>query len=157
MRPRLATPADVEALWSHINTTIDCIATDHAPHTLAEKRSANPPPGVPGLETALPLMLTAVQERRLTLERLIELMATNPRRIFKLPFQPQTQVEVEVGTNYILSNEGLQTKCGWSPFVGMGVAGRVRRVILRGEEVFSAGQVKARPGSGRVLEIEDGR
>ncbi|MCZ7669521.1 MAG: hypothetical protein M5U34_21260 [Chloroflexi bacterium] len=45
MRPLLGTPADVAALWAHINTTIDCIATDHAPHTLAEKRSATPPPG----------------------------------------------------------------------------------------------------------------
>lgn len=151
MRPRLVTPADVEALWQHLDTTIDCIATDHAPHTLAEKASDKPPPGVPGLETALPLMLTAVQEKRLTLERLVELMATNPRRIFNLPAQPDTQVEVEINTRYTLSNEGLQTQCGWSPFSGMEVAGRVRRVTLRGEVVFRDGQVVARPGVGKVF------
>jgi carbamoyl-phosphate synthase/aspartate carbamoyltransferase/dihydroorotase len=152
MRPRLATPADLEALWRHLNTTIDCIATDHAPHTLAEKRSPNPPPGVPGLETSLPLMLTAVKEKRLTLERLIELMATNPRRIFKLPIQAATEIEVDPNRRYTLSNEGLQTKCGWSPFLGREVVGQVRRVILRGVEVFAGGQLKARPGSGRLIQ-----
>jgi carbamoyl-phosphate synthase/aspartate carbamoyltransferase/dihydroorotase len=151
MRPRLAAPADVEALWNHINSTIDCIATDHAPHTLTEKQSANPPPGVPGLETALPLMLTAVKEKRLTLARLVELMATNPRRIFKLPDQPQTQVEVDAEAQYTLTNAELQTKCGWTPFAGMGVAGRVRRVILRGMEVFAGGRVTAQPGSGKIV------
>lgn len=151
MRPKLATLADAEALWSHLDTTIDCIATDHAPHTLAEKQSASPPPGVPGLETSLPLLLTAVAEKRLSLERLVALMADNPRRIFKLPPQPDTWVEVDPQAGYTLSNEGLQTKCGWSPFWGMSVTGRVQRVVLRGVEVYADGKVLAQPGSGRVI------
>src|SRR5690606_12155813 len=65
MRPVLGQPGDVEALWAHLNDTIDCIATDHAPHTVSEKQSGNPPPGVPGLETSLPLMLAAVADGRL--------------------------------------------------------------------------------------------
>jgi len=155
MRPTLASPADVEALWAHINTTIDCIATDHAPHTLAEKELADPPPGVPGLETSLPLMLTAVKEKRLTLNRLVELMSTNPRRIFQLPLPPGTEVEVDTGAGYTIANDGLQTKCGWSPFAGMAVAGRVRRVTLRGTDVFADGQVVARPGNGNVLVADE--
>lgn len=151
MRPRLVTPDDVEALWQHLDSTIDCIATDHAPHTLAEKASETPPPGVTGLETALPLMLTAVHEGRLSLDRLLDLMVNNPRRIFGLPTQTDTWVEVEQGPRYLLSNEGLQTKCGWSPFSGMEVTGRVRGVILRGEEVFRDGQVKTQPGTGNLL------
>ncbi len=67
MRPRLATESDRQALWDNIDI-VDCIATDHAPHTKAEKESENPPPGVPGLETALPLMLLAVEQGRLTLD-----------------------------------------------------------------------------------------
>ena len=132
MRPRLASQTDVDALWAHIDTTIDCIATDHAPHTLAEKRSPDAPPGVPGLETALPLMLTAVAEGRLSMQRLVTLMHHNPRRIFGLPEQPETWIEVDLDTNYQLSNEKLHTKCGWSPFSGMTVRGKVRRVQLRG-------------------------
>lgn len=139
MRPRLATRADVDALWAHINTTIDCIATDHAPHTLEEKRGADAPPGVPGLETALPLMLTAVHEGRLSMQRLLELMAHNPRRIFGFAEQPDTWIKVDLDTPYTLSNEGLQTKCGWSPFSGMTVRGKVRRVQLRGHLLFQDG------------------
>ncbi|MGC9522197.1 MAG: amidohydrolase family protein, partial [Anaerolineae bacterium] len=93
MRPPLASQADVDALWTHLDL-IDCVATDHAPHTLAEKRLDDPPPGVPGLETAVPLMLTAVVDERLSLDRLVELMFTTPRRIFKLPKQPETWTEV---------------------------------------------------------------
>jgi carbamoyl-phosphate synthase/aspartate carbamoyltransferase/dihydroorotase len=144
MRPRLAEQADVDALWDHIDHTIDCVATDHAPHTLAEKHGASgrqdaPPPGVPGLETALPLMLTAVSEGRLTMERLVTLMAEAPRRIFKLPIQPDTWTEVDLDTSYTLRDEGLHTKCGWSPFSGRRVRGRVHRVQLRGRLVVQEG------------------
>ncbi|HEX6383293.1 MAG TPA: amidohydrolase family protein [Anaerolineae bacterium] len=153
MRPVLGTQRDVDALWHHIDDTIDCIATDHAPHTLAEKHAANPPPGVPGLETSLPLMLTAVRDGRLSLERLVELMAINPRRIYNLPQQPATHVEVTMEP-YTISNEGLQTKCGWTPFAGMEAAGRVRRVMLRGQIVYEDGQVLAAPGSGQIIRTE---
>jgi len=139
MRPRLATQADVDALWAHIDTTIDCIATDHAPHTRDEKLGPDAPPGVPGLETALPLMLTAVAEGRLTLERLVALMAHNPRRIFGLPEQPETWIEVALDAAYTLSDEGLHTKCGWSPFSGIAVRGKVERVKIHGALIFENG------------------
>ena len=150
VRPVLGTQDDVDALWDHIDDTIDCIATDHAPHTLAEKYSDTPPPGVPGLETALPLMLTAVRDGRLTLERLVELMATNPRRIYNLPEPPETHVEITM-ERYTIANEGLQTKCGWTPFAGMAAAGRVQRVLLRGQVAYESGQVLAAPGSGEII------
>lgn len=151
MRPVLGTPNDVAALWEHLNDTIDCLATDHAPHTLAEKRSATPPPGVAGLESSLPLMLTAVAEGRLTLERLIALMHTNPRRIFHLPEQPQTWIVVDPQATYTLNDTALQTKCGWSPFSGREVTGRVHQVFLRGQLVYDNGQILAQPGSAQIL------
>jgi carbamoyl-phosphate synthase/aspartate carbamoyltransferase/dihydroorotase len=150
MRPVLGAADDVAALWAHLNDTVDCIATDHAPHTLAEKRAANPPPGVPGLETSLPLMLAAVADNRLSIERLIALMHDNPRRIFGLPEQPDTRVEVEM-TPWAIPAEGWRTKCNWTPFTRLQAGGRVRRVVLRGQTVYEAGEVLARPGSGRVI------
>lgn len=156
MRPRLAGPADVTALWEHINDTVDCIATDHAPHTLAEKQGHKPPPGVPGLETSLPLMLTAVHEGRLGLERLVTLMHHNPRRIFNLPEQPQTYVEVDADVAVTIRNDLMHSKCGWTPFAGMTVYGRVHRVVLRGQPVYEEGQLLARPGSGRLVPEEGG-
>lgn len=70
VRPMLSAEEDREALWENIDI-IDCFATDHAPHTVEEKNSEKPPPGFPGLETMLPLLLTAVSEGRLTLEVII--------------------------------------------------------------------------------------
>ncbi len=150
MRPVLGTADDVAALWAHLNDTVDCIATDHAPHTLEEKHSATPPPGVPGLETSLPLMLSAVQAGRLTVERLTALMHDNPRRVFGLPAQPETRVEVDM-TPYEIPAAGWQTRCGWTPFAGLMAGGRVARVVLRGQVVYEDGRVLASPGSGRVL------
>jgi dihydroorotase len=153
MRPPLATGADVAALWANLDA-VDCLATDHAPHTRAEKEGPAPPPGVPGLETMLPLLLTAVSAGRLSLERLVELAHEAPRRIFGLPAQPDTWVEVDPGASYALGHEPLHTRCGWTPFAGMAVRGRVRRVVLRGQTAFEGGRVLSAPGDGRVVEPE---
>lgn len=67
-----------------------------APHTLEEKCGSRPPPGFPGLETMLPLLLTAVSEGRLSLDDLLQRLHHNPRRIFHLPPQEDTYVEVGV-------------------------------------------------------------
>jgi carbamoyl-phosphate synthase/aspartate carbamoyltransferase/dihydroorotase len=152
MRPLLGTPSDVAALWEHLPETVDCIATDHAPHTLDEKQSVTPPPGVIGLETSLPLMLTAVQQNRLSLDRLIELMSTNPRRIFNLPEQADTAVTVQLTPNTI-TNEMVHSTCGWTPFHGTEVAAKVQKVVLRGEVVFEDGRILARPGTGKLLPL----
>lgn len=150
VRPRLASPADREALWENLDV-IDCFATDHAPHTLAEKDGENPPPGFPGLETALPLLLTAVHAGRLTIEDLTRRLVDNPRRIFNLPAQPDTWIEVDPDAGYALTARGAYTRCGWTPFEGLPVRGRVERVVLRGQEMFKDGLVLAAPGTGRDL------
>ena len=150
MRPLLGSQDDVDALWFHIDETIDCIATDHAPHTLTEKHSDTPPPGVPGVQTSLPLMLTAVAQKRLSLDRLIELMHHNPRRIFNLPQQENTHVEIGMTPSTIHSEQSY-SKVGWTPFDGMEVAGQVIRVVLRGQVVFENGRILASPGDGRLL------
>lgn len=140
MRPPLATEEDRKSLWDNLDT-IDMIASDHAPHTKQEKDGPNPPNGVPGLETTLPLLLTAVYEGRLTLERLIELTSKNPRKIFNIPDQPDTYVDVDTDIRYQISDKQLFTKCGWTPFEGMEVVGKIKRVVLRGNVVFENGKV----------------
>ena len=152
MRPRLVSPDDVAALWENM-AYIDLIATDHAPHTRQEKLSKEsaPPPGVPGVETMLPLLLTAVHEGRLTLEDVLERCAHAPRRIYGIPEPEDTYIEVDVDAEYTLSDEAMLTRVGWTPFVGRRVRGKVKRVVLRGNEVFAEGQLLAAPGSGKVL------
>ena len=148
VRPRLATQENVNALWANLDV-IDVFATDHAPHTLEEKDGDNPPPGFPGVETILPLLLTAVQEGRLTTGQIVEKMYTNPKRIFHLPDQPDTWVEVDENASYEIHAADLHSRCGWTPFEGWQVKGRVTRVVLRGQEAFKDGEVLAEPGYGR--------
>lgn len=143
MRPTLGSKSDVEALWEHLGSTIDCIASDHAPHTLAEKHGVDSPPGVPGLETTLPLMLTAVSQGRLSMERLVELLSTNPKRIYGLGDQPDTWVEIDTEAEYEIRNENLYTKCKWTPFDGIKVKGKVLRSTLRGKIIFENGNINA--------------
>ena len=185
MRPKLATPDDVVALWENLDI-IDIFATDHAPHTFSEKgmqrRGVNgegqekknavatsdvpqndgahsshvPLPGVPGVETMLPLLLTAVDAGRLELDDLLLRCVENPRRIYALAEQPQTWIEVDMDSVYRLEDARMRTRCGWTPFAGRQVTGRVDKVVLRGETVFDGEQVLAVPGSGRVLFQEGG-
>ncbi|NDJ78900.1 MAG: hypothetical protein GYB65_21830 [Chloroflexi bacterium] len=149
MKPELKTAADQAALWDGIaDGTVDVVESDHAPHTLAEKQSEQPPFGVPGLETTLPLLLTAAHEGRLTLERVIELVALNPQRIFGLTPPPETDTVVDLDATYTITRATLFTLCGWSPFEGMQVRGRVRAVRIRGEAVFDGERVLVPPGNG---------
>lgn len=150
VRPRLATQNDVDALWENLDV-IDCFATDHAPHTVAEKSGETPPPGFPGLETALPLLLTAVNEGWLTMDDLVTRMYTNVRRIFNLPEQPETWVEVDLDAGAELTAKTMQTRAAWTPYEGRQVRGVVRKVVLRGEVAFQDGQVLAPQGFGRRL------
>lgn len=150
VRPRLASPADLEALWENL-AVIDCFATDHAPHTLEEKLGENPPPGFPGLETAVALLLTAVHDGRLTLDDLVQRMVVKPKEIFEIPEQAESWVEVDPDDEWEIRAANTFTRCGWTPFEGRKVKGRVRRVVLRGKEIFRDGQVLAQPGSGKNI------
>ena len=148
VRPRLATQFDVDALWENLDI-IDCFATDHAPHTLEEKDSDNPPPGFPGLETALPLLLNAVELGRLAFDDLIQKMYVNPKKIFHLPDQPETWIEVDEKAEYEIRASDQFTRCGWTPFEGWKVKGRVRRVVLRGRTAFEDGKTRVEKGFGK--------
>ncbi|XP_056151163.1 CAD protein [Lampris incognitus] len=147
VRPMLGTREDMEGLWENLDI-IDCFATDHAPHAVEEKRSEKPPPGYPGLETMLPLLLTAVSDGRLTLEDIIRRLYDNPRRIFSLPAQDNTYVEVDLEQEWVIPQAMQFTKSKWTPFQGMRVKGKVRRVVLRGEVAYIDGQVLVPPGYG---------
>jgi carbamoyl-phosphate synthase/aspartate carbamoyltransferase/dihydroorotase len=148
VRPRLATKEDMEALWQNMDV-IDCFATDHAPHTLQEKDSDNPLPGFPGLETLLPLLLSAIDLRRLTFDDIIQKSVINPRKIFKLPEQPETWVEVDENAEYEIKAADQFSRCGWTPFEGWKVKGKVRKVVLRGQTVFEDGKILVEKGYGR--------
>lgn len=152
MKPELKTKADQAALWTALEAGIvDIVESDHAPHTLEEKFSGKPTYGVPGLETTLPLLALAVHEGRLSTAHMIDLIAENPRRIWGLDAPPETYTIVDMDARYTITRDNLHTKCGWSPFEGMQVYGRVKSVVIRGQQVFDGEKVLAQSGSGHNL------
>lgn len=150
MKPVLKSKKDQDFLWEHFKD-IDIVESDHASHTLEEKHSENPPFGVPGLETTLPLLLTAMHEGKLTKEDIIDKCYTKPQEIFHLPEQTTTHIEVNENEKWIIKNENLQTKCKWSPFAGWEVTGKVKKVVIRGTNVFEDGRILVEPGFGEIL------
>ena len=85
----------------------------------------------------------------MTLDQIIEKMHTNPKRIFNLPDQPETWVEVDENTAYEIRATDMHSRCGWTPFEGWQARGRVKRVVLRGQDVYKDGEVLAEPGYGK--------
>ena len=150
MKPFLKTQEDQDFLWKNLDS-IDVIESDHAPHTKAEKEGNNPPFGVPGLETTLPLLLTAASEEKLTLDDVKRLLHTNPAKIFNIPTDENTYIEVDDTKPYTLDPKTFFTKCAWSPFEGKKVKGKVKTVYLRGEKVFENCQILVKPGSGKII------
>jgi dihydroorotase (multifunctional complex type) len=163
MNPPLRSSADRDALWDDL-AFIDAIASDHAPHTRDEKQVsvADAPSGVPGLETTLPLMLTATSEGRMLLSDLVRLTSTGPAVVFGLrrkgdiaPGYDADLVLVSPDVEWTIRDESLRTKCGWTPFAGSRVKGRVERVYLRGTLAYADGEILVEPGYGRAVEFED--
>jgi len=158
MNPPLRTADDVNGLWDNLDA-VDCLATDHAPHTLEEKESPSPPSGVPGLETALSLMISRLWEkdRPQSLCEVSRLMAAGPTRIYSLEKKGAIRVGcdadlslVDPSATWTIGEQPWQTKCGWSPFSGHPARGRLARVLLRGRDVYLDGRVLAEPGYGQM-------
>ena len=150
MKPPLGTKTDQDFLWKNLKF-IDVVESDHAPHTIEEKNSINSPFGVPGLETTLPLLLTAVSQKRLNIEDVIRLCHTNPSRIFNIKTDPKTKIIIDLNSSFIIHNSSLFTKCTWSPFNGWKVKGKVQKVFIRGKKVFENGKILVKPGFGKIL------
>jgi carbamoyl-phosphate synthase/aspartate carbamoyltransferase/dihydroorotase len=147
MLPSLKTREDQEYLWDHLDD-IDIFESDHAPHTPKEKKAGAH--GVPGLETTLPLLLTAEKRGRITREQIIDKCCTRPSEIFNIPTDKDTYVEVSL-EEYMIDNKDLKTKCGWSPFHGQNVTGKVVTTVIRGEVVYENGDITVKPGNGKIL------
>ncbi len=152
MKPELKTKVDQDALWQALqNGIIDIVESDHAPHTLEEKSGDAPVYGVPGLETTLPLLCTAVDEGRLTVEQMIDFVSINPRKIFGVTAPDETYTLVDLDSAYIINDGNLQTQCGWSPFSGMRVSSKVMETWIRGTKVYDGEQVLVEEGFGQGI------
>lgn len=140
MNPPIRSEEDRQALIEGIRDgTIDMIATDHAPHGSEEKSRGleNSLMGIVGLETAFPVMYTyLVKKGIITLERLIELMAINPRRRFGLQSTDDICV-YNLQSEYIIDPCEFKSKGKSTPFDGMTVSGKNLLTICGGKAVWN--------------------
>jgi dihydroorotase len=142
------------------NGAATIIASDHAPHTIREKRQPpqQSPPGIPGFETTMPLMLTMVNKGMLSLGRLTSLLSTNPAKLFSL--RSKGRLEKGADADVILVNmkkrgkinpQKFLSKAHYSPFEGWKTQGAVHVTMVRGSVVYRDGEITGKPGMGEVL------
>jgi allantoinase len=144
--PPVRSPANRERLWDCLNDgSVDTIATDHAPNRLKEK-SGSPTevsPGMPQLETALPFLLTAANDGRTTVERIVELYAERPAKLFGLYPTKGTLavgadadiVVADMDTEWTVDPDDFESSAKYSAFDGWTFSARIARTFVRGVEV----------------------
>jgi dihydroorotase len=150
LRSRRHRDATIEAI---ADGTVDCLTTDHAPHTHEDKRQPfdQAPFGIVGLETALALTISGlVQPGHITLTRALELWTDAPRRLFRLPDvrleagYPADLVLLDPDAEWTVDPERFHTKGRNTPFAGWRLRGRVLATWCAGEPTFEAGKTADR-------------
>ena len=149
MNPPLRDAEDNQVLWQAlVDGVIDCIATDHAPHTLAEKARPYPqcPSGMPGVETSLPLMLTQAQAGRCSVADVSRWMSQRPAELYGLEGKGRLAVGwdgdltvVDLRTIRPVRNGEMVSKCGWSPFDGWELVGWPVATVVAGVVGYAHG------------------
>jgi len=162
MNPPLRLQEDNDALWAGLRDgSIDILASDHAPHLPEEKKDDiwEAPPGVPGVETMLPLMLVAVKSNLLPLERLVHAISARPAEIFGL--HSKGKIEAGKDADLLLVDprsareiraDRLHSRADWTPYEGK-TAIFPQMTLIRGMVVFD-GDIEVRPGYGRYLSMQ---
>ena len=164
--PPVRTRESVEALWDRVlNGSVDVIASDHSPSTVAQKNPASGSfwdmwGGVQGVQTMLPALFThGVKRRGMSVEALVRLVSENPARLMGLyPQKGAIRVGsdadltiLDPGARWTLSPEMLLHKNKHSPYLGMEFEGRVEATLVRGTIVYDGKRIAAEPGYGRFL------
>lgn len=160
---RAKSRADLDQMWKRLRGgSFSYIASDHAPSTRDQKQRGSiweVPFGLPGIDTTLPVMLDAAGRRQLSYPRLVELYAKMPALIYG--FYPRKGalrqggdadfVLVDPKADYVLQDQAVISKAGWSPFTGRRLKGKVVATFVRGRKVAENGLCIERAGWGRFV------
>jgi len=144
--PAVKTKKDQEGLWKALlNDKIDVIATDHAPHTKEEKQQVytKAPSGGPLVQHALPAMLQAYRQEKISIEKIVEKMCHNPAKIFKIEKRGFIKkgyyadlVLVDVSSPWTVTKDNILYKCGWSPFEGTTFYSKITHTFVNGHLAY---------------------
>ena len=158
--PAVKTANDKEALWKALEEgAIDVIATDHAPHTLEEKKNPylNAPSGGPLVQHALQALIDQVKERNLGLPFIVKKMCNNPAELFSLKERGYIKegykadlVVVDMNKAHRVAQDNLWYHCGWSPFEGREFSSTIDQVWVNGTLAFKNGSFVTRPAVERL-------
>ena len=159
--PSVKTENDRKVLWEALlDGRIDVIATDHAPHTLEEKKQnyLKAPSGGPLVQHALVAMFEGYHQGKISIEKIVEKMAHNPAKIFKIEKRGFIKVGyyadlviVNTGLPWSVKKENILAKCGWSPFEGFTFKSRITHTFVNGQLVYNNFKVKEVPCGQRLL------
>ena len=155
MNPPVRDGSHRRRIWQAVaDGTVDIIGSDHAPHTAEEKAKTYPEThgGMPGVQTTLPLMLTHVNEGRLTLQRLVDLMAHGPNRVWGISGKGRIAMGydadftlVDMSAERVIEQSWLASRAGWSPYEGVACKGWPMATIIRGRAVMRDAELIGAP------------
>jgi dihydroorotase-like cyclic amidohydrolase len=153
---------NTEPLWAALaDGTIDLVSTDHAPHTREEKEPGwtdgwAAHTGTPSTQFYVPLLLDAASHGRISLERVVDLVATAPARTFGLAGKGRLEVGcdadiavADLDAELDIRDDIVLSKIGWTPYAGRRVKGVIETTLVRGRVVYEDGAVVGEPGWGR--------
>ncbi len=158
--PAVKEESDREAiLRAVLDGKIDVIATDHAPHTLEEKKQVytKAPSGGPLVQHALPAMMEFVRDGKMSIEKLVEKMCHNPAIIFNIKERGYIRegyhadlVLLDPSRPWAVNKDNILYKCKWSPFEGVTFRARVTHTIVNGRLVYDNGKISEQPAAARL-------
>lgn len=147
--PAIKTEQDREGLWKALlDDRIDVIATDHAPHTISEKQQVytKAPSGGPLVQHALPVMLKAYRNGKISIEKIVEKMCHNPAKLFKIEKRGFIKkgyyadlVLVDISKPWTVTKDNILYKCGWSPFEGSTFYSKITHTFVNGNLIYHNG------------------
>jgi dihydroorotase len=159
--PAVKSATDREALWKALlDDRIDVIATDHAPHTLEEKKQVytKAPSGGPLVQHAVVAMFEANHQGKISVEKIVEKMCHNPAKIFKIEQRGFIKegyyadlVIVNPSKPWSVNKDNILYKCGWSPFEGTNFKSRISHTFVNGQLVYENAKVKEIKAGKRLL------
>lgn len=150
--PAVKSAADRDALWKALlDDRIDVIATDHAPHTLEEKKNpyTSSPAGGPLVQHSVVAMFEAYHQKKISVEKIVEKMCHNPAKLFRIEKRGFIRegyyadlVIINPGLPWNVKKENILYKCGWSPFEGINFKSRITHTFVNGQLVYNSFKVK---------------